>query len=185
MQPSTAGLARSGASRPCRVVLLRVGLLVVSFDLMGGAGLNLSTDIEFLNNPDSKQGDQILADKFNLDHPPAEIVIVDDPAFQAVVAKVMDTLNADPDLIDTDQWTNYLLAAGGNTAVANQLISADRHPTLAPVTYNVEDTAKGELVVHAIDAISVEGLDVLSAGDVSIAETVNTTGEEDLQLLSS
>lgn len=184
MQPSTAGLARSGASRPCRVVLLRVGLLVVSFDLMGGAALNLSTDIEFLNNPDSKQGDQILADKFNLDHPPAENVIVDDPAFQAVVAKVMDTLNADPDLIDTDQWTNYLLAAGGNTAVANQLISADR-PTLAPVTYNVEDTENGELVVHAIDAISVEGLAVLSAGDVSIAETVNTTGEEDLQQLSS
>jgi RND superfamily putative drug exporter len=189
MQLSTAGLARSSASRPWRVVLLWVGLIVAAFGLIGGAGLNLSTDIEFLNNPDSKQGDQILADKFNLDDPPAETVIVtsenltvDDPAFQAVVTQVMDTLNAHPDLIETGQLTNYYqLTAEGNTAVANQLVSADRHTTLVPVTYNVEDTEDGEPVVHAIDAISVDGFDVLSVGDVSIDETFNSTAEEDLQ----
>ncbi|MGH2550936.1 MAG: MMPL family transporter, partial [Thermomicrobiales bacterium] len=189
MALSTAGLARSSASRPWRVVLLWVGFLVVAFGLIGGVGLNLSTDIEFLNNPDSKQGDQILTDKFNLDDPPAETVIVtsdtltvDDPAFQAVVTQVMDTLNAHPDLIETGQLTNYYQAtAEGNTAVADQLVSEDRHSTLVPVTYNVEDTEDGEPVVHAIDAISVDGFDVLSVGDVSIDETFNSTAEEDLQ----
>lgn len=190
MQLSTAGLARSSASRPWRVVLVWLGLIVLSIGVIGGAGLNLSTDIEFLNNPDSKRADEILANKFNLDDPPAETVIitsetstVDDPEFQAVVNQVMDTLRAHSDLVETDpsQLTNYYLATADGSPAAEQLVSADRHTTLVPVTYHVEDTEDGEPVVHALEAISADGFDVLSVGDVSIDETFNTTAEEDLQ----
>lgn len=188
MPLSTAGLARSSARHPWRIVSVWIGLVVLAVGLIGAVGLNLSTDIEFLNNPDSKRGDQILEDKFNLDNPPQETVIVtsdtatvDDPAFQAVVNQVMDTLRSYPELVDTNSITNYYDATAAGSPAAAQLVSADRHSTLVPVTYHTEDVEDGEPVVHAIDDITVEGFDVLSVGDVSIAETFNSTAEEDLQ----
>jgi RND superfamily putative drug exporter len=188
MALSTSALARSSANRPWRVLFAWVALVAIAIGLIGGVGLNLSTDIEFLNSPDSKRADDILAQKFNLDDPPAETVIVtsesttiDDPAFRGVVDQVMQVLREHPDLVDTNQLFNYYDATDSGNPAADQLVSADRHTTLIPVTYLVTDDEDGEPVVDAIDAITADGFEVMSVGDVSIAETFNSTAEKDLQ----
>ena len=105
MTSSTAGLARTSSRHPWSVVGGWIGLIVLSVALIFGLGLNLSTSFDFLNKPESVKGFDLVNEKFGLDNPPLETIVitsdnatVDDADFQQVVGEVMQTLRSSPDL---------------------------------------------------------------------------------------
>ncbi|MGH2533082.1 MAG: MMPL family transporter [Thermomicrobiales bacterium] len=193
---STAGLARASARRPWTVLLTWLFIIVasgvISARFLSGA---LTTDTEFLNEPESVKGFDLMDERLGLDDPLAETVIVtstsstvDDPAFRQVVQDVttdlrtLEVVNADP-----TRTFNYYEAMSaplpGAQAAAEALVSEDRRSTIIPVTLtgSMEDVIDGTdsfldtLSGHATDAVHVT-----SVGDLSINEEFNTIAEEDL-----
>jgi RND superfamily putative drug exporter len=174
---------------PWTVVGVWIGLVVLSIVLIFVPGLNLSTSFDFLNKPESVKGFDLVDERFGLDNPPLETIVitsdnasVDDAEFQQVVGEVMQTLRSSPDLVATDPtllYSYYEAKAAGSPA-AEQLVSADRHTTLIPVTFSgsLDDSTP---LVNSIDEMGNDNVQVMSVGDVSTSDVFNTVSEEDLQ----
>src|SRR6478735_8040075 len=186
---STAGLARMSSRHPWKVVGAWIGLVVLSIVLLASLGLNLSTSFDFLSKPESVKGFDLVNEKFGLDNPPLETLVitsdnatVDDAEFQQVVGEVMQTLRASPDLVATDPTLlfSYYEAKAAGSPAAEQLVSADRHTTLIPVTFSgsLDDSTP---LVNSIDEMGNDNIKVMSVGDVSTSDVFNTVSEEDLQ----
>ena len=157
----------------------------------------LTTDIQLLDNPESIQGENLLADRMGYETPLTETIIVssdsltvDDPEFKQVVDNIFVQLGLLTDLVDQDPVRTvnfYLVAEDPDAEVveqAEQLISEDRSTLLIPVTLlgeadEVQDAA--DTYLHAIDAQATDAVSVGSVGDMTINETFNTISEEDLQ----
>lgn len=98
---STRGLARASALHPWRVVSIWVVLLALAGFMLAGVGMNLTTTIDFTNNPESKQGADLLENRLRGEDPVTETIVirsenttVDDPAFQAIVDQTKANLLA-------------------------------------------------------------------------------------------
>src|SRR3954454_1948921 len=189
MTLSTAGLARMGSHHPWKVVGGWIGLVVLSIVLILGPGLNLSTSFDFLNKPESVKGFDLVNQKFGLDNPPLETIVitsdnatVDDADFQQVVGEGMQNLRSSSDLVATDPTLlfSYYEAKAAGSPAAEQLVSADRHTTLIPVTFrgSLDDSTP---LVNSIDEMGNDNVKVMSVGDVSTSDVFNTVSEEDLQ----
>jgi RND superfamily putative drug exporter len=188
---STARLARLSAQRPWRTVGAWVLILIVAMAIQGIAPLKDTTDVNLLNNPESQRGWDLLEEHgIRQERPGTETIIVrsdtttvDDPAFQQAVQRVTDAVRADTKIVANA--TNYYELSAQNPQAATGLVSDDRKITIIPVTLvgSLEKATENgadylKLIHHQRDATA--GFDVLSVGDASLNEEINTIVEEDL-----
>jgi putative drug exporter of the RND superfamily len=167
---STGRIARFAAGH-ARLVL--AGWLVGLVLLMAAAvtvGGELTDEDEFVGEPESVRGAQLLQDRIPGDQAASELVIVrsetltvDAPAFQETVEATAAELRAMGPLV-REAVTYYDATAAGDERAA-LLVSQDRRTTLIPVTLMGEDEAFVELV-RAIGA-AADGFEILTVGDVS------------------
>ncbi|MCX6363425.1 MAG: MMPL family transporter, partial [Actinobacteria bacterium] len=186
MRLSTTTLARGSATRPW----LTVGIWVLA--LLGAAAIialvlpgSLTAQYSFLGQPDSKTGQELLAQKLDMPQKANEVVIVRsqtatvrDPAFRAAVVALQAKLTAlGPGVVDG--VVSYY--QGGGKALA----AADGHSTILPIVM-AGDLAQAEknidkvhAVVHAADGKG--GFDTLITGTASIQSDFSQTATHDLQ----
>ncbi len=188
---STTGLARSSARRPWLVVTAWVLLLVLAVVVQVIRPANTTTDAGLLNDPESQRGWALLEEHgIREERHGSETIIVqsatmtiDDPAFQATVQRATDAFRADTDVVASVVNT-YELRAQDPEAAAN-LVSADRRTTIIPVTLvgSLEDA-----VAHGPDVLALlhtqqdaaPDFTILTVGDGSLNEEVNTLAEKDI-----
>jgi RND superfamily putative drug exporter len=188
---STARLARFSAQNRWKIVIAWVVLLVVFGALQGIFPLDSTTDVKLLNNPESEQGWNALEDHGIRDerHGIETVVIqsasttVDDPAFQSVVQSTTDALRADTDIVASA--TNYYELSDQNPDAAANLVSSDRKTTILPVTLagSLEDAShNGDEILAIIHGQRDAAPDykILTGGDASTTEEINTIVEEDI-----
>jgi RND superfamily putative drug exporter len=188
-RPSTAGLARSSARHPWRVISVWVVILVLATIVGSGLGDVLTTDEEFTNRPESVRAADLLESRLRGPEPVTETIIVrsdtatvDDPAFQAVVEQVRSDLVALPDIVAS--VVTYDQALRDDPAAAATLVSADRHTGLIAVTLvgDHEDTeAYAERYLDTVARHGAHGFTVLTAGDLSSSHEFSSIAASDLQ----
>src|SRR5215216_1441270 len=189
---STDGLARSSTRRPWLFVGVWVALLIAAGIIAATAGLQLTTQVIALNDPESNQADDLLQAS-GLRGPRAametvivqsETLTVDDPAFRQLVETVAAELRGHPDLVvPQNVFTYYDVVQAGNPAAEN-LVSEDRRTTIMPVTLagtqddGIQNAAEYMEVIEGIDVPA--GFELLTVGDASVYEETNTISEEDI-----
>ena len=187
----TARLARVSALRPWRMVGIWVALLVIFGGLQGFLPMNTTTDFNLLNDAESDRGWNLLTDHgIRTERPGTETVIVrsetttvDDPAFQQTVRTLTDAIRADPEMVTSA--TNFYEVSEQDQNAAAGLVSEDRRTTIIPVTLtgSLEDA-----VEHGADFLALiqtqrdaaTGFELLTVGDGSLNEEINTITEEDI-----
>jgi len=188
MRLSPQGLARWSARRRFTVIgiwiaLFLVGGLLTSRYLAGA----LTTQADFTNNPDSKQAQALLEQKLTGPRRDTEIVIVrsasltvQDPAFRAYVAQLGQAVRGlGPQVVA--QTTDPYAA----TTKGQQLVSADRHAILVPVTMagSLDDASDhaDQLLGVTANGQHPAGFQVLVAGQGTAGKDSSTIAEQDLK----
>jgi RND superfamily putative drug exporter len=200
---ATENLARQSARKPWLTIGLWVVALLIAGYFSGVLGLNTTTEVKLLDNPESQQGWDALKDHgLRPETPARETVIitsktadgggdaavtVDTPEFRAAVESVTNALRQETEMIDPNSVTNYYELSAQNPDAAQGLVSADRRSTIIPATFvgSLDDALDHgaeylELLDEQEEALP-ETLQLTSVGDVSINEEFNTVVEEDLQ----
>jgi RND superfamily putative drug exporter len=193
---STAGLARASARRPWIVVSTWIVIFALAIiSTATGLGDALTTQAEFLSEPESVKGFDLLEERMSYEDPVTETIVVhsdsktvDDPEFQQVVQNTVNSVRGLTDLVDPDPsktitYYEASQAPGGADAAAG-LVSEDRHSTIVPVTFigDLEDDVEPHIdeYLDAIKGNETADISVASVGTPSINEEFNTTVEEDL-----
>jgi len=188
---STAGLARMSARHPWRTLGAWLVVLIVAGAISSLVGLNSTTEVVLQNNPESEQGwDALAAHGLRDERPMTETVIVHsdsqkvtDPEFKATVEQLTTAFRSSPDMVAS--VTNYYEVAAGNPEGATSLVSEDQTTTIIPVTlagdldYAVK-RAPDFLAILDDQRAGSPGFEVLTVGDGSLNEEINTIAEEDL-----
>ena len=188
---STARLARASARHPWRTLAAWVVTLVLAGVVQGVLPLDTTTDVSLLNDPESQRGwDLIEEHGIREERRGAETIIVrspdatvDDPGFQATVQRVTDAFRADPEVVTS--VVNYYELVAQNPEGAAGLLSADRRTTIIPVTLT---GSLEEATEHGADVLAMiheqqeaaPGFTILTVGDGSLNEEVNSLTEEDI-----
>ncbi len=151
--------------------------------MIAGVGMNLTTAVEFTNNPDSVKGADLLEDRLRGENPVTETIVVraadatvDDPGYQAIVEQTTADLLALDGVVHSA--VNYY--GTGNAG----LVSEDKRTTLIPVTLagSLDDAEKHATeYIETVNAGRTTGFEIYTVGDISINEAFNTISEEDLQ----
>lgn len=187
----TARLARSSSRRPWRTVGLWIVILIALGVVQGAIPMDSTSDVKLLNNPESEQGWNLLIDHgIRQQRPGTETVIVrsdsttvDDATFQAAVQQVTDALRADTEMVAN--VSNYYEVNAQNPEGAAGLVSTDRKTTIIPVTLT---GTLNDAVEHGADFLALiktqkdatPNFQVLTVGDASLNEEINTISEEDI-----
>jgi uncharacterized membrane protein YdfJ with MMPL/SSD domain len=162
------------------LVLLAIGGLLTS-RLLSGA---LTTQTRSANNPESDQAQTLLQQRLSGPRHSTEIVImrstsltIDDPAFRAYVGELQRQIRAlGPGVVE--QSADFFETKNP------QLVSADRHATLIPVTMagSLDDAADNvdRLLGVTLHARHPGGFSVLVAGEATADKDTNTIAEGDL-----
>jgi uncharacterized membrane protein YdfJ with MMPL/SSD domain len=183
---TTTGLARWTSRNPWKTVIAWVVILAIGGMFAGTLGDNVTTDFRILSNPEAQQGLDLIEQR--LGRPPlnetvvitSQTLTVDDPAFQAVVARTTASLRAMPQQVDVTSITNYLELPVDQSV---DLISKDRHSALIPVTTlftDLPDGGEDKVFLDAITASSTADVEVLPVGAISLNETFSRISGEDL-----
>ena len=186
MRLSTTTLARGAARRPWLTVSLWVVALlaagaIIALVLPG----SLTAQYSFFGKPDSKVGQQLLAQRMGMPQKANEVVLVrspsatvTDPAFRAEVLGLQKKIAAlGPSVVD---GVGSYYAGGGKT-----LASADGHTTILPIVMagNLVQAEKNidkvHAIVHAADGRG--GFTTLVTGTASIQSDFSHTAAHDLQ----
>ncbi len=185
---STSGLAGISAQHPWRVLVAWTVILVLAVFSASGLSSALSTGSEFTGKPESQKGLDLLNQRLANGNPLSETIVVrsetltvDDPAFEAVVARVSANLAQLGDLIVSAPTYYQLQAAGAPNA--NQLVSADRKTALIPVTFNgVFDEVNNQTdkFLNAVKTASEPNVRVLTVGSLSANKAANDVASSDL-----
>jgi RND superfamily putative drug exporter len=193
--PLTTGkMANFSARRPWWVIGVWVALIVLAAVATPGLKTALAGDeMKFLNNPDSVQGQTLLAEKMSgvptassdatetvLVH--SDAATVDDAQFQQVVQDTTVALAGKTGTVA--QAYNYYQASLFDAGAASALVSADRHTTLIVVTLagtsaQIGDNIEGYLAT--VEAQNADGYVVATVGESSIGHEFTTTAENDLR----
>src|SRR5688572_28085927 len=188
---STERLAHVSARHPWRTVIAWVLVLVAAFAIQSIAPLDDTTEVSLLNDPESNRGWDLLEEHgIRQQRTGTETIIIrsetatiDDPAFQQTVQQVTDAVRADTEIVAGA--TNYYELNAQNPDAAANLVSADKKTTIIPVTLtgSLEEAADHgaeflTLIHDQRDA--APGLEILTVGDASLNEEINTITEEDL-----
>jgi RND superfamily putative drug exporter len=188
---STARLARICAQHPWRTVAAWVVLLVIGLVVQGIFPANTTTDVGLLNNPESQQGWALLEEHgIREERRGDETVIVrsatttvDDPAFQATVQRATDAFRADTEVVAS--VVNYYELSAQDPEAAGNLVSADRKTTIIPVTLagsleeGIEHGTDVFALLHTLQDAAPD-FTILTVGDGSLNQEVNTLAEEDI-----
>ncbi len=188
MKLNPESMARASSRHPWRTL----GLWVVLIVAMGAVGSRLlsgvlSEDAEFTNNPESARAQAVLDAKFGGASTDTEYVIVqsgsltvDDPRFEAAVAKVRGAVAAiDHGALASPPTTYYDLADRSPEQAAN-LVSEDRRTTLVPVELADTDDATIERLREAAASSGTDGFTVQVAGEGVLGVDMTKMAEEDL-----
>ena len=192
---STAGISRASAEKRWLVIAVWIAFFALA-GLSTSLWLDdaLTTEQQPLSQPESVQGENLLAERMGFEEPVTETVVVtsgsvslDDPAFEAVVNMVVGNLRGLEGYVQADGVANYYeLIQSSDPAVAAQgaqLASADGTTILipAPLVGELGDLADGYASYEeALASAETDAIQVLSVGDLSTSETFNTIAEEDL-----
>jgi len=188
---STTTLARTASKHPWWMVLTWV-VLLIGFGLVQTiAPMRTTTDVTLLNNPESVKGwDLIIEHGIRDERPGSETVIVrsaettvDDPAFQQAVQAITDTLRADTETIAGA--TNFFEVSPQSPEAAKGFVSADRTTTIIPVTLAGDlqegtENAPAYLELFEQAKAQAPGFELMTVGDASLNEEINTITEEDI-----
>jgi RND superfamily putative drug exporter len=187
----TARLARTSAGHPWRTVVAWVLVLVAAVAIQAVAPLKSTTDVNLLNNPESNRGWDLLEEHgIRQERPGTETVVirsnsttVDDPAFEAAVQSVTDGIRADSELVASA--TNYYELNANDPTSAAGLVSSDRRTTIIPVTLvgslnDAIENGKDYLTLVHSQRSAVPDFEVMTVGDASLNEEINTIVAKDL-----
>ncbi len=190
---SPFALARSSAHHPWRTVGAWIVMLVLAIMLIGGLGIKTTSSIDFVNQPESRKGLDILSEAGLIDANPTEETVilrsdslsVDDPAFQARATEIIAAVLAMDNVVVPESVLNYYdLAANPQTeAVAQGLVSEDRSTLLIPLTLaGTQDDAIEHAAAYreTLKSFSSDGFEVLPVGFITAGEESNVIAEEDL-----
>ncbi len=180
---STAGLARLSARRPWATLGFWFLLLVFAAMAAPTLGDSLTTEMKFISKPESQKGQDLLEERLRGPKPIMETIIVrsetatvDDAAFQQQVDKVAAELSGIPQIVAS--YATYYQT--GNA----ELVSADRHSTLIPVTMagKLDDaTENAPDYEAALDRASQDAsFQVMTVGDATMNHELTTISEKDL-----
>jgi RND superfamily putative drug exporter len=187
---SVPGLARQSARRPWLVVGVWALALLLALGVMTGLGDSTTTEVDFLDNPESARGADLLIEAgLRTKDPITETLIiradsatVDDPTVRAVVERTTAELRALPGVVIPESVTNYY-EADPRSPAADALVSPDRRTTLIPVTLagTLDDaTSHKSEFLETVERQAQPGIEVLTVGQLSVSETQNSIAEEDL-----
>src|SRR5690606_13229900 len=97
---STRGISQVSARHPWRVLFAWVLLLILAAVAASGLGDVLTTEMNFLNSPESAKGEKLLEERLRGPAPVSETIViradditVDDAAFREVVEKTTADLH--------------------------------------------------------------------------------------------
>ena len=175
------------AKRPWTTIGIWVLVIIISIALRATLFADaISTEFAFTNNPDSKQADDLLEERFGLPKGTSEVVIVqsetltvDDPAYQEFVEGVFGKLeDLGPDIIRQETLINYYQEE------APFLVSEDRQTTIMPFTMAGEfDDATDNIgsVISVVDqAREAPGFRVLISGQATVSQDFEEVAQEGL-----
>jgi putative drug exporter of the RND superfamily len=155
-------------------------VVLVGFGLISGLLESaLSSEADVTSNPESKQAQDLIDERFPDRNALDELVIVrsdeftvNDPAFRERVASLADELAASDKV---EKVSSYL--DGGDL-----LVSADAHATLLPVDLAGDEVDSIEDVVAiAEEADGADGFAVDITGEFTVGRDFEKVSEEDLQ----
>ena len=180
----TGKLAQWSATSPWKVIGIWAAVLVIGLAFIGVFGSRFSQDEEFRTDLENLTADELITERLNggAEDPAREFVIVssdsltvDDPAFKAVVGDVAAEINTHSELVSS--VTTYY-----DTGQEN-LVSFDRQRTVIVTSLagDPQDAVHDAIpVIETIDGLRTPapGFEVLTLGETSVGESINTIAEE-------
>jgi uncharacterized membrane protein YdfJ with MMPL/SSD domain len=157
------------------------GLVLLGFVLIGAfLGSALSSEGDVTSNPDSKQAEELIDERFPERDPFDELIIVRSdeltvtaPAFRERVASLVAELRRSGSV---DQVSSYL------DRVGEVLVSTDRHATVLPVVLAEDEEDSIEPVVAIVErADGAGGFSVDVFGEFTVGHDFQKVSEEDLR----
>jgi putative drug exporter of the RND superfamily len=157
------------------------GLVLLGFVLIGAfLGSALSSEGDVTSNPDSKQAEELIDERFPERDPFDELIIVRSdeltvtaPAFRERVASLAAELRRTGSV---DQVSSYLDRGG------EVLVSRDRHATVLPVVLLEDEEDSIEQVVATVErADGAGGFSVDIFGEFTVGRDFQEVSEEDLR----
>ena len=199
--PLTERLARACARRPWLTIGVWLAIVVAAGGLLVAFGDSLKAADDFVGHPESKQAEELLAERLPGADADTEVVVVrserltvTDPAFEARVRDLAASIGAlaPRDVRNVVTWYDARAAARLATgkaaeeaaAQAAALVSADRHATIIPVTMAASAGAVDEhmdgLYELARTADGRDGFTVALTGTGAWERDASAVAESDL-----
>src|SRR5215218_10193234 len=181
MRLSPRRLAEIATARPRRVLVIWAGLVLVGFALIGGfLGSALSSEGDVTSEPESKQAEELIDERFPQRDPVDELVVVRSDertasaqAFRERVRSLVAELRRSR---SAEEVSSYLDPGG------QSLVSGDRHATIVPVVLAEEEDDNIDSVVETVERADGAGrfaVDIV--GEFTVGRDFQEVSEEDLR----
>ena len=182
----TGRLAGVSARHPWWVIGIWVALLVAAvFSFPGLTGALTASEMQFLNNPESAQGQKLIAQRVSGSSGEVETLLVhsdtytvDDSAFQQIVQESTAAVAAQTTAVQSAY--NYYQANAVDPASAAALVSTDRHTILIYVTLT-PGNADFKAYLSTTEGLSRDGFTVTTVGQASIGSELSSAATSDLR----
>src|SRR5215216_555207 len=174
-------LAAIAVARPRRVLAVWAIVALVGFALISGLlGSALSSEGDVTNNPESKQAEDLIDERFPERDPVDELVIVrsdevtvNTGAFRERVGSLAEELGGSDGVEEVSSY----LDPGGEI-----LVSQDAHATILPLVLAGDEEESIDDVVEIVQrADGAEGFAVDITGEFTVGRDFERVSEEDLQ----
>ena len=179
----TGRMARWSARRPWKVIAIWAAVLIIGLATVAMVGNRFTVEEEIRTDLETLTADDLITQRLNggVEDQAQEFVIVsskeltvDDPAFKTAVAGIAADIRAHDDLV-SDVATYYETGE-------ESLVSFDRQRTVVVASLAGDPQAAHDNALPVIETIrgfegSTPGFEVLSLGEVSVMDTITTTGE--------
>jgi uncharacterized membrane protein YdfJ with MMPL/SSD domain len=174
-------LAAIAVARPGRVLAVWGAMVLVAFVLIGGwLGSAVSSEGDVTNNPESKQAERLVDERFPERNAVDEVVIVRSdevtvtaPAFRERV----ETLAAELGRSDSVAEVSSYLDPRGDV-----LVSSDSHATILPIVLAGDESESIDDVLDIVQRANGEdGFSVEITGEFTVDRDFEDVSEEDLR----
>ena len=199
--PLTERLARACARSPWLTIASWIVIVAAAGGLLVAFGDSLQAADDFIGHPESKQAEELLAERLPGSDADTEIVVVrstgltvDDPAYRARVQELARGIRAlgPADVREAVTYYDAVAAAkaagkaaAGAAAQAAALVSKDRHTTLIPVTMAASSGAVDEHIGGLYDLARAsdgeDGFTVVLTGSGAWERDATSVADTDLR----
>src|SRR5215216_3993106 len=174
-------LAAIAVARPRRVLAVWAVVALVGFVLISALlGSALSSEGDVTSNPESKQAEELIDERFPERDPVDEVVIVRSDEFTVTTAAFRERVGSLAEELrrsDSVKEVSSYLDPGGEI-----LVSRDAHATILPLVLAGEEEESIDDVVESVRrADGVEGFAVDITGEFTVGRDFERVSEEDLQ----